>query len=86
MSITTIVGVAASLFSASSLIPELVKIIKSKKAKEISFLMLAVMFASQGLWVWYGILKKDWIIIISNAISLGINTASIIFRFKYKAQ
>ena len=84
MQSTTIVGLVSSIFTGVSLIPQLVKIIKEKKAEAISLGMLAVLFIGLCGWVYYGILKEDWIIIISNAFSLVVNILIFIFSMKYK--
>ena len=84
MELVTIIGVIASLFTGLSMLPQLIKIIKDKKAKDISMLMLAVLFIGVGSWIYYGILKKDLIIILSNSFSFLINTALIFLTFKYK--
>jgi MtN3 and saliva related transmembrane protein len=69
MNFITIIGILASVCTAISLVPQLVKLLKEKKAENISLLMLAVLFAGVGLWIYYGILKKDFIIIVSNSFS-----------------
>lgn len=82
----TIAGLAASAFTGASLIPQLTKVIKEKKAENVSLWMLLVLFIGLGLWVYYGILKKDLIIIISNAFSFIINLLLAIFAIKYKKE
>ena len=84
MEFTTIVGLIASIFTGVSLIPQLIKILKEKKAEAISLGMLAVLFIGLCGWVYYGILKEDWIIIIANSFSLLVNILITIFSIKYK--
>jgi MtN3 and saliva related transmembrane protein len=84
MNNTTIVGVIASIFTGVSLLPQLVKIIKEKNAGDISAMMLTVLFIGLGIWIYYGFLIKDWIIMISNSISLLINSGIMILTLKYK--
>jgi len=84
MNTETIIGVAASACTAASLIPQLLKVLKEKKAENVSLWMLLVLFVGLGLWVYYGILKNDLIIIISNAFSFIINSLLAIFAIKYK--
>ena len=86
MNTETIIGVAASACTAASLIPQLTKVLKEKKAENVSLWMLLVLFIGLGLWVYYGILKADWIIIISNAFSFIINILLAIFAIKYKKE
>lgn len=73
----------ASVCTATSLIPQLIKIIRDKKADDISLPMLAILFAGVALWIWYGVLKNDLIIIISNAISLTLNAVIVVLSLKY---
>jgi len=84
MNIETLIGIAASTCTAVSLIPQLAKVLKEKKAGNVSLWMLLVLFAGLGLWVYYGILKGDMIIIVSNSFSLIINVLLAVFAIKYK--
>lgn len=84
MTLITITGIAASIFTACSLVPQLVKLLKEKKGNDISIAMLAVLFTGLALWVYYGVLKDDWIIILSNAFSLAINATTTFFTIRYK--
>jgi MtN3 and saliva related transmembrane protein len=83
MAMINIVGVVASICTATSLIPQLIKIIRDKKADDISLPMLAILFAGVALWIWYGVMKNDLIIIISNAISLMLNAVIVVLSVKY---
>ena len=84
MNITTLVGILASIATSTSLLPQLIKIIREKKAESMSLWMLAVLFTGLSGWVIYGILKNDWIIIIANSFSLVLNILITIFSIKYK--
>jgi MtN3 and saliva related transmembrane protein len=80
------IGIAAGIFTAASLLPQLIKIIREKKAETISFGMLLILLAGLGLWISYGILTNDMPLIITNSLSLVINVLIIIFSVKYKTQ
>jgi len=83
-SVETLVGIVASIGTAMSMVPQLTKLIKEKKAENISMNMLLVLFLGVGCWIVYGVLKKDWIIIISNTFSLVINVLLTVLAMKYK--
>ena len=83
---TTIIGIIASIFTGISMLPQLIKILKEKKAKNISVLMLIIMFLGISGWIYYGILKKDYIIIISNSFSFIVNTILMFLTIKYKTK
>jgi MtN3 and saliva related transmembrane protein len=84
MNIEMITGIGASIFSAASLVPQLIKVIREKDAENISLGMLVVLFIGLGLWIYYGTLKNDMIIMVSNTFSFIINLILGILAVKYK--
>jgi MtN3 and saliva related transmembrane protein len=82
--LTNWVGIVAGVFTAVSLLPQLIKLIRDKKAKDISLFYLMILFCGLCLWVWYGFLKNDLPIIATNSFSLLVNTAMIVLGIKYK--
>jgi MtN3 and saliva related transmembrane protein len=80
------VGIGAGTLTAISLLPQLIKTIKEKRADHISFLMLFILLAGVAGWIWYGILKNDYPIIITNGFSLIINLLTIFFSMKYSGK
>lgn len=84
MDFETIIGIAASAFTSTALLPQLIKILREKKANDISLAMLAVLFTGLSLWIWYGFIKQDWIIIIANLFAVIINIFSGIMTVYFK--
>ena len=82
----TILGFVAGILTAISMLPQLLKTLKLKKAEEVSALMLIVLILGVTLWLFYGILKKDWPIIITNATSLIINLTMMTLRIIYRPE
>ena len=82
--ISQYVGISAGLLTSFSLVPQLFKIIKEKKAENISYFMLAILLLGLGGWIWYGILKNDFPIIITNCFSFAVNLVIIFFSVRYK--
>jgi len=78
------VGITAGALTACSLIPPLVRLIRDKKPDRVPIGMLLVLLAGLCLWVYYGVLKRDWPLIITNSFSLLQNITMITLRFKYK--
>ena len=78
------VGIAAGVLTSISLLPQLIKIIREKKAEDISYFMLIILLLGLSCWVWYGILRDDLPIIVTNSFSLLVNTLVIIFTIRYK--
>jgi MtN3 and saliva related transmembrane protein len=81
-----IVGIIAGLLTSISMLPQFFKLIKTKDSKNISIGMLIVLLAGVMGWVYYGILKKDLIIIVTNAFAVLINLLTLIFSIKHREQ
>jgi MtN3 and saliva related transmembrane protein len=78
------VGIVAGIFTSISLLPQLIKLIKNKKAEDISLFYLFILMCGLALWIWYGFIRQDTPIIVTNAFSLLINLLVIIFGIRYK--
>lgn len=81
---TQVIGLAAGVCTATSLIPQVVKTIKEKKAEDVSLGMLIVLATGIILWIVYGVKKNDLPIIATNAFSLLVNITMVILGIKYK--
>lgn len=79
-----VIGIAAGICTGISLLPQLIKIIKEKKAEDISWFMLFILLAGLAGWVWYGVLKEDYPIIITNSFSFLVNIAIIFFTIRFR--
>ena len=78
-----VIGIVAGICTGVSLLPQLIKIIKEKKVEAISWFMLIILMTGLAGWVWYGLLKVDYPIIITNSFSLLVNCTILFFRFRY---
>lgn len=67
-----LVGLAAGALTTSSCIPQAIKIIRTKSAKDVSTLFFALMSVGMGLWLVYGLARADPPIVLWNAISLAL--------------
>jgi MtN3 and saliva related transmembrane protein len=79
-----ILGIAAGVCTSLSLIPQVVKIVREKKANDISLTYLIVLLVGFTLWITYGIGKKDLPVIVTNVVSLIVNVVTLILGMKYK--
>jgi MtN3 and saliva related transmembrane protein len=79
-----VIGIVAGVFTSSSLIPQLIKIVKEKKVEDLSMGMFLSLLIGIILWVVYGILRDDWPIIITNGFSVLLNFLVLFFKFKYR--
>jgi len=84
MNITHIIGISAAVITSVAQLPQLIKMIREKKATDISIWMLLILMAGLALWSVYGYLQKDWPIMITNAFSFFINLLVTFLRYFFK--
>lgn len=66
----TVVGLAAAVCTTGAMLPQLKKAWTTGQTDDISMNMLLVLASGLALWVAYGVLKADIVIILANGISL----------------
>lgn len=65
-----IIGIIAGILTTAGYIPQVIKVVKEKSAKGLSFTFLISMTIGVSLWLLYGVLKQSLAIILANGISL----------------
>jgi MtN3 and saliva related transmembrane protein len=83
-SFTEIIGIAAGVCTAISLLPQIIKAVREKKTQDISLFYLLVLLLGLALWTTYGFLKQDVPIIATNIFSMALNITMIGLGMFYK--
>ena len=84
MDIVTIIGLTAAFLTTVSSLPQVIKTIRLKETRDISFWMWTLLSAGIFLWLIYGLYKKDLPIILANGISLFLVLIVLGLKIKYK--
>ena len=67
----TMIGAGAACLTMLSFVPQIIKVLRNKCARDISIITLYQFSAGSLLWTIYGIHLKDAIIIAANIITLA---------------
>ncbi len=78
-----IFGFIAALLTTSAFLPQVIKTIREKDTKSLSLPMYIILTAGLLLWLTYGILIKDWALIIANSITGLLALIILIAKIKY---
>lgn len=84
MSGVDILGYSAGFITSMTFLPQVIKTWREKSARDISLLMFCIAAINEAMWVIYGILKNDWIIISTNVVILLMSLTMIVLKLKYK--
>ena len=84
MDIINIVGAAGGIVSSVTFLPQVIKIWKTKSAKDLSMGTLLFLVLNVSLWLLYGILTNLYPIIITNGIVLSMVFIMVYFKLTFK--
>lgn len=83
MDIISLYGYLAAICTTVSFIPQILKILKDKEAKDISIGMYLIFTFGVLFWLVYGILLNEYPIIIANSITLVFACTVLFLKNKY---
>jgi MtN3 and saliva related transmembrane protein len=84
MDAITIIGLIAALFTTVSLLPQLIKVYKTKSTKDISTGMFTLFGSGVLLWFVYGVFVNDLPIMVANSLAFIQAAVILFFKAKYK--
>ena len=80
----TIIGLVAAAVTTISLFPQLVRMWRTKSAKDISLVTFVVFCGGIFLWFVYGVLLSNLPIILANTFTLAQGLIILALKIKYK--
>ena len=78
-----ILGIMAGTLTTISFIPQVIKIYKTKDAKDLSIATFCMFSCGVFLWLIYGIVTREWPIILANGVTLILVFAIIVMKIIY---
>ena len=79
-SLATFIGLIAATFTTACYIPQLYRCWTTRSTGDLSLAMLAAMTSGVMLWIVYGILQADFVVILANVVSLLLLLAILFFK------
>lgn len=73
MTTTTMLGYAAGSMTTLAFVPQVVRTLKTRSARDLSWGMLLIFILGVILWLVYGVSLDSWPIIVCNAVTLILN-------------
>ena len=82
MGFSTIIGLLAAFCTTISYIPQLKKCWDTGSADDLSLKMFSILAIGIALWIAYGVLQNDMVIILANSVSLCFLMGILYFRLR----
>jgi MtN3 and saliva related transmembrane protein len=81
-SLTPWIGVLAAGLTSLSYIPQVRKAWPRGSTSDLSLRMLVALTSGLLLWVLYGVVKGDWVIVIANCIGSALSGSVLAFKIR----
>jgi MtN3 and saliva related transmembrane protein len=78
----TLIGAAAAFCTTISYIPQLKKVWDTGETGDLSLKMLLLLASGLALWILYGLMRSDIVIVAANAVSLTLLGCIIWFKLR----
>ena len=79
----SILGIIAAALVTSSFIPQIVKGYGTKHLDDVSYWLMITICIGMSLWIGYGIIKNDFVIIGANISTIILNMILVVMKFRY---
>jgi MtN3 and saliva related transmembrane protein len=82
MNVNTVIGLLAAFCTTLSYFPQLIKCWNTGSAGDLSLKMFLILTTGVPLWIVYGMLQQDLVIILANAVSLCLLLGILYFKLR----
>ena len=84
MELSFYVGISAGVLCTISFVPQVVKMYRSRNARDVSLLTFCIFSLGVTLWLLYGIMIREWPVIFANAGTLSLALTILIMKIRYR--
>lgn len=84
MEIDTVVGISAAALTMSSFVPQIIRAVRTHSMADVSVYLMPFFMAGFSLWVVYGIMRDDLVIIGSNVTGIIFNAILLFLKGRYR--
>mgnify|MGYP001481753823 CR=1 FL=1 len=76
-----LIGLTAAILTTIAFVPQVIKVIRSKKTNNLSLTTYVIFTFGVGLWLVYGLFKKSISMILGNGITLVLSSLILYYIF-----
>jgi MtN3 and saliva related transmembrane protein len=77
-------GYLAGFLTVVSFLPQVLRTWKTRRTKDLSMGMFALIISASILWIVYGAITSDWPVILTNSGMIALNGALAVAKVRYE--
>ena len=78
-----LIGYAAATGTTVSFLPQLIRVVRLRSARDISLGMFLIFSAGTALWLTYGVLSRSWPVAGANAVTLVLSISILVLKLRF---
>ncbi|MFO1322952.1 MAG: SemiSWEET transporter [Burkholderiales bacterium] len=78
-----LLGLAAGALTTVAFVPQVVRIVRTRSAYDISWWLFGILAVGSALWLWYGIRLRALPLIVTNVVTLTLQLAIFWLKWRY---
>ena len=82
IALDTLIGAAAAMCTTASYVPQLKKCWQTGETGDVSLKMLLLLASGLALWVSYGVIRSDPVIVVANTVSIALLAGILYFKIR----
>jgi len=76
-------GLVAGALTTIAFVPQVVRIVRTRSAYDISWWLFGILAVGSALWLWYGIALESLPIIATNVVTLSLQVTIFWLKWRY---
>jgi MtN3 and saliva related transmembrane protein len=77
-------GYFAGALTVSSFLPQVIRTWRTRRTRDLSLGMFALLSTASSLWMVYGAVTADWPVVLTNAGMVALNGALAVAKVRYR--
>jgi len=77
------IGLAAGVLTTIAFVPQLVRILRTRSAYDVSWVMFCILSIGSMLWLWYGVKLGSLPLVLTNVVTLTLQLAIFYLKWRY---
>jgi MtN3 and saliva related transmembrane protein len=77
------IGYAAATCTTMSFLPQLIRVVRLRSARDISLGMFSIFSAGTAMWLTYGLLSHTWPVAVANGVTLVLSFSILVLKLRY---
>jgi len=84
MIIAEIIGAISAILTTTAFLPQVIKVLKTKKTQDLSYGMLLMQSSGNFMWIIYGAMIHSWSLAIANVLTFLLVFSIVVVKIRHR--